>query len=383
MHSGLSIGRPLARSAAVAAFAWVAATTTGLADKDTPVAPAKVSSKQGSEGGPASSKPTEVKEESLLPGRGSSGAPAIDIPPPQGLQPNQKLDPRMRKKLMEEADRRRNWMFDDKNTGAASDRSKGNIADRRKGAETKSVEFESSRQRTLMEKRVAGDDEGSKKEQASRDERQSKDRQRADPTKQGRADSESDPDADLKDDKDSLNRTKTGVDRDNRPFQQAVFSDPFTAGRNATEETGHTPFGGSSGPAGGVKSGTDPVSARIQSDRIDSLLGRPGGQTASRSESGIFGDLGAPRSNHAQQFNDLLGGADSGSAKSGLLDSSKAPAASKAFGSGPGSVFGASSSSPTPSSLPGSTFSAPAAARPTVPLAKPQPGVLPFPSRTF
>lgn len=284
---------------------------------------------------------------------------------------------------MEEADRRRNWMFDDKNTGAASDRSKGNIADRKKGQDSKPVEFESSRQRTLMEKRVAGDDEGSKKEQASRDERQSKDRQRADPSKQGHADADSDPDADLKDDKDSLTRTKTSVERDTRPFQQAVFSDPFTAGQTAPEESGRTPFGGRSGPAGGVKPANDPVAARIQSERIDALLNRPGAQPASRSDSGFLGEVGGPRANHAKQFEELLGSSDSGSARSGLLDSSKASAASKAFGSGPGSVFGTGGNTPVPSSLPGSAFSAPAPARPTVPLSKPQPGVLPFPSRAF
>ena len=383
MHSGLSNGRPLARCAAVAAFAWVAVTTTSLADQDTPVAPAKVSSKKGSESGPASSKPTDVKEDFLLPGRGSSGAPTLDIPPPQGLQPNQKLDPRMRRKLMEEADRRRNWMFDDKNTGGSGERSKGTAADRKKGSEAKPVEFESSRQRTLMEKRVAGDDEGSKKEQANRDERQSKDRQRADPSKQGHADADSDPDSDLKDDKESLTRTKSGVDRDNRPFQQAVFSDPFTAGRTATEDAGRTPFGGGgAGTIGGIRSGNDPVASRIQSDRMDSIL-RPGSQPASRSDSGILGELGGPRPTHTQQFNDLLGGSDSGSSKAGLLDSGKSPAASRAFGAAQGSVFSGTGSGPSPASLPGSAFSAPAAARPTAPLLKPQPGVLPLPSRTF
>ena len=383
MHSGLSIGRPLTRYAAAVAFLWVTALSTALADPPQTVAPAKVSSKQGSEGGPASSKPVDVKEEFLLPGQGSSGAPGIDIPPPQGTQPNQRMDPRARKKLMEEADRRRNWVFDDKNSGGPGGKSKGAAADRKKESEPKPVEFESSRQRSLMEKRVAGEDENSKKEQANREDRQAKDRKRSDPSKQNQGEADSDPDADLKDDKESLRNSKAGIDRDNRPFQQAVFSDPFTAGRAEPEANARTAFGSGANASGSPRSGSDPVSPRVQADRMESILNRSGTPATSRSESGLAGDFGGSRPNHAVQFNDLLVGSDSGGGKPGLLDSAKAPAASKAFGSGPGSVFGGVGSGPSPSSLPGSSFTAPSAARPSAPLVKPQPGVLPFPSRTF
>ena len=385
MHPGLPIGRLLARHAAAAAFLWGCVLSTALADSTPVVAPAKVSSKQGSEGGPVSSKPADIKEDSLLPSSGSSGVPGIDIPPPQGTQPNQRMDPRARKKLMEEADRRRNWIFDDKNNGASGDKSKGTAAERKKDSEPKPVEFESSRQRSLMEKRVAGEDENSKKEQASREERQSKDRKRVDPSKQNRDDTDSDPDADLKDDKESLRNSRTGIDRDNRPFQQAVFSDPFTAGRAEPEENARTAFGGGNGAnaSGSPRSGSDPVASRVQSDRMESILNRSGTAATSRSDPGLTADFGVFRPNHAQQFNDLLVGSDSGGGKLGLLDTGKAPAASKAFGSGPGSVFGGVSSGPSPSSLPGSSFTAPSAPRPAAPLIKPQPGVLPFPSRSF
>ncbi len=387
MHSGLSIGRPLARYAAAAVFLWVSALSTTLADPTPAVAPAKVSSKQGSEGGPVSSKPADVKEDFLLPGRGSPGVPGIDIPPPQGTQPNQRMDPRARKKLMEEADRRRNWIFDEKNAGGSRDKSKGTAAERKKNSEEKPIEFESSRQRSLMEKRVAGEDESSKKEQASREDRQAKDRKRVDPSKQNRGETDSDPDADLKEDKESLRNSKTGIDRDNRPFQQAVFSDPFTAGRAAPEENARTAFGGGGGPganaSGSPRTGPDPVSSRVQSDRMELILNRSATPASSRSELGQLGDFGGSRPNHTQQFNELLGGSDSGGGKPGLLDSAKAPAASKAFGTGPGSVFGGVGSGPSPSSLPSSSFTAPAAPRPAALSIKPQPGVLPFPSRTF
>ena len=64
-----------------------------------PVAsPAKVSSKQGADAGAAPTKATDVRESFQLPGGGGgSGVPGIDIPPPSGLQQNQKLDPRMRR----------------------------------------------------------------------------------------------------------------------------------------------------------------------------------------------------------------------------------------------------------------------------------------------
>lgn len=382
MHSGLSIGRPLTRHAAAVAFLWVTALSTALAAPPQTVAPAKVSSKQGSDGGPVSSKPADVKEEFLLPGQGSSGAPGIDIPPPQSTQPNQRMDPRARKKLMEEADRRRNWVFDDKNSGGAGGKSKGSAADRKKDSEPKPVEFESSRQRSLLEKRVAGEDENSKKEQANREERQTKDRKRADPSKQNQGEADSDPDADLKDDKESLRNSKAGIDRDNRPFQQAVFSDPFTAGRAEPDANARTAFGSGANASGSPRSGSDPVSPRVQADRMESILNRSGTPATSRSESGLAVDFGGSRPNHVVQFNDLLVGPDSGG-KPGLLDSAKAPAASRAFGSGPGSVFGGVGSGPSPSSLPGSSFTAPSAVRPSAPLAKPQPGVLPFPSRAF
>lgn len=354
-----------------------------------PVAsPAKVSSKQGSDAGAAPTKATDVRESFQLPGGGGgSSVPGIDIPPPAGLQQNQKLDPRTRRKLMEEYDRKKNWMFDDKSAANSNskDRTKTGTAGGRKDSDSKPVEFESSRQRTLLEKRMAGDDDESRAERASKEERDAKNRRKDDPSSATRDDADQDLEVGTKRDRDSKRATATSADRENRPFQQAVFSDPFTAGRSSgAEDTSRSGIAGEAGP----RSGSDAGAQRGPSDRVDSYLSNPNSPASSKSDGGLLEEMRASRANHSQQFKDILGGNDASSSKQSLFDSQKSSSASKAFGSPASSgVFGGVNNSTgfggNAGGVGGGAFSTPAPVRPSAPLVKPQPGVLPFPSKGF
>lgn len=397
MHHGLTFpASVLGRAAALTGLAMTLAVqgdpapASPASASSAPVAsPAKVSSKQGSDAGAAPTKATDVRESFQLPGGGGgSSVPGIDIPPPSGLQQNQKLDPRMRRKLMEEYDRKKNWMFDDKSAANSNpkDRTKSGTSGGRKDSDSKPVEFESSRQRTLLEKRMAGDDDESRAERASKEERDAKNRRKDDPSSATREDADQDLEVGTKRDRDSKRATATSADRENRPFQQAVFSDPFTAGRSSSSDdsTSRSGVGGEAGP----RSGSDAGPQRGQSDRVDSYLSTPNSPASSKSDVGLLEEMRASRANHSQQFKEILGGNDASSSKQGLFDSQKSSSATKAFGAPASSgVFGGVNNSTgfggNSGSVSGGAFSTPAPAKASAPLVKPQPGVLPFPSKGF
>ncbi len=376
MNLGLPFSSNTLRHAA--AMVGIAAALNLAAE---PADKAKVSSKEGSEAAIAPATAPEREEGLHLPGRSSSSITGIDLPPPSTSSPGQTLDPKARRRLLQDLDRRRNWMFDDKSSGSttkAGDRAKGKSADGRKD-EDKSVEFESSRQRSLMEKRIAGEDDQSRSEKADKEEQETKDRKKSDPTRKDRDDQESDGDGDTRTAGDSKKKagSETERDRDNRPFQQAIFSDPFTPARADSEDASKSSGLTSTGPR---NAGPDSLSSRPGSERNDGFLNRTG-PAGAKTDAGFLSDFGGPHQTHAQQFNDILGGGDNtASARSGLLDAPKA--APKPFSQGPG-AFGGIGASPS-FSLPGnSAFSTPAAPRPTSPSLKPQPGILPFPPRGF
>lgn len=375
MNHGLTFSSRYRRHAAVVA-GFVAALSLA-AETAEKVEKAKVSSKEGAESAIAPATAPERDEGLHLPGRSSSGITGIDIPPPS-TSAGHTLDPKARKRLLQEMDRRRNWMFDDRSSAKTVDRAKGKAADGKKTDDNKPLEFESSRQRTLLEKRIAGDDAESRSEKADKEDRDAKDRKKSDPSRKDRDDQESDPDGDTRTGRDQRRQpgTETERDRDNRPFQQAIFSDPFTPARPDSEDSSKSTGLTSTGPK---TAGPDSTTLRPATERNDGFLSRPS-PGGSKSDYGVLGDFGSPRQTHVQQFNEILGGSDGSQARSGLLEAPKP--APKPFSQGPG-AFGGAPSAPSFSLPGGAAFSTPAAPRPTSPLVKPQPGILPFPSRRF
>ena len=247
MNLGLTFSSRYRRHAAVAmgivAALSLAAETAETAKKAT------VSSKEGADAAITPSTAPEREEGFHLPGRSSSGITGIDIPPPS-TSSGQTLDPKARKRLLQEMDRRRNWMFDDRSSAKTGDRAKGKTVDGKKADENKPLEFESSRQRTLLEKRIAGDDAESRSEKADKEDRDAKDRKKSDPSRKDLDEQESDLDGETRTDRDQRKQpgTETERDRDNRPFQQAIFSDPFTPARADTEDSSKSNGLTSTGP---------------------------------------------------------------------------------------------------------------------------------------
>jgi hypothetical protein len=360
---------------AVLAVAGLLASTPALADKA--VRANVVAPTEKNESSLAPLKPSETGSEldRLFNPRSKSELPGFDLPASGSGQESPKLDAKTKRGLMEAQDKKRNWMAtaqekasERKDKDGADDKGKG------KGEER------SDRPRSEFEKQLQAEEE------LERGRRQDPSRkQQGQPS--GRKGSPDD-DLEMVDDRPGSRFGKTDASiKDGGPgpgpsaggFGRAIFSDPSSVFQSPA--SGETPTGFLNAP-----SNTDPDGFRrsASADRVDQMIGAPAGAAtsgpgrASPSASpgaNPYGEFGAPRTTRAQQFQAILDNTPS--------SASAAPIANPVSAQ---KTFGSPSAAPLPSL--GSGLFTPAASpfsptRSSAPIMKPQPGILPLPSRGF
>ncbi len=362
-----------ARTPVVLAVAGLLALSPARADKA--VRANIVAPTEKNESSLAPLKPSETGSEldRLFNPRSKADLPGFDLPPSGSGQESPKLDAKTKRGLMEAQDKKRNWMATAQEK-ASERKDKDDANDKGKG------EPRSDRPKSEFEKQLQAE------EDLDRGRRQ-------DPTRKqqgqpgGRKGS---PDDDLErvDDRPGSRFGKGDASsKDGGPgstpsaggFGRAIFSDPSSAFQSPA--SGEAPTGLLNAP-----SNTDPDGFRrsASADRVDQMIGAPTGAAASgpgraspsaSPGANHYGEFGAPRTTRAQQFQAILDNTPSSASAASVANPA---AAQKTFGS------------PSAASLPplGSGLFNPAPSqfsptRSTAPIMKPQPGILPLPSRGF
>ncbi len=361
-----------ARTPAVLAAAGLLALTPALADKAVRANIVAPTEKNDSSLAPLKPSETGSELDRLFGPRPKTDLPGFDLPPSGNGQESPKLDAKTKRRMMEERDKKRNWMsnaqektYERKDKDDANDKGKG--------------EARSDRPKSEFEKQLQAE------EDLERGRRQ-------DPARKQQGGRKGSPDDDLEIDDGrtgtrlsksdaSIKDGATGSTPSAGGFGRAIFSDPSTAFQSPA--SGETPAGFLNAPAN-----TDPDGFRrsASADRVDQMIGAPtaaattGPGRASPSAgpaAGSHGESGAPRTSRAQQFQAILDNNPS---------SSSASAAPVASPLSPPPTFGSPSAAPRPSLGSGLFNPAPsqfAPSRSTAPIMKPQPGILPLPSRGF
>lgn len=367
-----------ARTPAVLAVLGFLALTPALADKAVRANVVEPTEKNQSSLAPL--KPSETRSEldRLFGPRPKADLPGFDLPPSGSGQESPKLDAKTKRDLMEAQDKKRNWMAtaqektSERQEDAANDNGKGN--GKGKG------EPRSDRPKSEFEKQLQAE------EDLDRGRRQ-------DPTRKqqglpGGRQGSADGHLERVDDRPGSGQGKSDASiQDGGPgstpsaggFGRALFSDPSSAFQSPA--SGEAPTGFLNAP-----SNTDPDGFRrsASADRVDQMIGAPTGAAKSgpgRASPGAspgadrYGESGAPRTTRAQRFQAILDNTPT-----------SASAASVAGPVSAQKTFGSPSAATLPS--PGSGLFNPAPSqfspnRSTAPLMKPQPGILPLPSRGF
>ena len=283
--------------------------------------------------------------------------PGFDLPPSTEPNSKQAIDPQARKRFLEQMDKKRNWMSNDgKNElrdGKGKDKDKGE------------VDLQPDRPRTLFEKNIQAEEQAAA-ERSDKDKKNAKE-QGLDRSDDGSGDEDGRPgDGPAKQAKDSADSAKSA-----NGFERAKFSDPFSSpfSQKPAERSG----GFFTAPSTAKEE--QPGFARpSSSERVDQMINgaAPAGASLSRTESGAFG---ASPSARAREFQSILDGNSSATTRT--------PNAFDTPATAPRS-FAPSAAAPLPSLSAG--FLSPASgqftpSRAFEPAMKPQPGVLPFPTR--
>lgn len=359
---------------AVLAVAGLLALTPARADKA--VRANIVAPTEKNESSLAPLKPSETGSEldRLFNPRSKSELPGFDLPPSGSGHESPKLDAKTKRGLMEAQDKKRNWMATAQEK-ASERKDKDGADDKGKG------EPRSDRPKTEFEKQLQAE------EDLDRGRRQ-------DPTRKqqgqpGGRKGSPDDDLEMVDDRPGSRFGKsdasfkdggTGSTPSAGGFGRAIFSDPSSVFQSPA--SAEVPTGFLNAP-----SNTDPDGFRrsASADRVDQMIGAPAagaatsgpGRASPSASPGAnpYGEFGAPRATRAQQFQAILENTPSSAAA--------APVASPLSAQ---KTFGSPSASPLPSLGSGLLNPAPSPFSPTrssAPIMKPQPGILPLPSRGF
>jgi len=372
-----------ARTPVVLAVAGLLALSPARADKA--VRANIVAPTEKNESSLAPLKPSETGSEldRLFGPRPKADLPGFDLPPSGSGQESRKLDAKTRKGLMEAQDKKRNWMATaQEKASERKDKDAANDKDKGKG------EPRSDRPKSEFEKQLQAE------EDLDRGRRQ-------DPTRKqqgllGGRKGSSDGDLERVDDRPGSRYGKSDASiQDGGPgttssaggFGRALFSDPSSAFQ--APESGEAPTGFLNAP-----SNTDPDGFRrsASADRVDQMIGAPTGAATSgpgRASPGAspgagpgagpganpYGEFGAPRTTRAQQFQAILDNTPSSASSASVASP---VSAQKTFGSPSAATLpslGSGLFNPAPSQV--------SPNRSTAPLMRPQPGILPLPSRGF
>ncbi len=361
------------RTPAVLVVAGLLALTPALADKAVRANIVAPTEKNDSSLAPLKPSETGSELDRLFGPRPKTDLPGFDLPPSGSGQESQKLDAKTKRRMMEEQDKKRNWMTTAQEK-ASERKDKDDANDKGKG------EPRSDRPRSEFEKQLQAE------EDLDRGRRQ-------DPTRKqqgqlGGRKGSPDDDLEMVDDRPGSRHGKSDASiKDGSPgstpsgggFGRAIFSDPSSVFQSPA--SGETPTGFLNAPGN-----TDPDGFRrsASAERVDQMIGAPTGAATSgpgRASPGAspgtspYGEFGAPRTTRAQQFQAILEN-----------NPSSASAASVASPVSAQKTFGSPSASPLPSLgsglfTPGPSQFAPT--RSTAPIMRPQPGILPLPSRGF
>ncbi len=358
------------RTLAVLAVAGHWALTPALADKA--VRANIVAPTDKNESSLAPLKPSETGSEldRLFNPRSKANLPGFDLPPSASGQESPKLDAKTKRGLMEAQDKKRNWMATAQEK-ASERKDKDGADDKGKG------EPRSDRPKTEFEKQLQAE------EDLDRGRRQ-------DPTRkqQGQHKGSADDDLEMVDDRPGSRFGKSDASiKDGGPgstpsaggFGRAIFSDPSSVFQSPA--SGEAPTGFLNAP-----SNTDPDGFRrsASAERVDQMIGAPNGAAtsgpgrASPSASpgaNPYGESGAPRTTRAQQFQAILDNTPSSASSASVANPVSAQ-----------KTFGSPSAAPLPSLGSGLFNPAPSQFSPTrstAPIMRPQPGILPLPSRGF
>ena len=365
-----------ARTPAVLAVLVVAghlALTPALADKA--VRANVVAPTEKNESSLAPLKPSETGSEldRLFGTRPKADLPGFDLPPSGSGQDSPKLDAKTKRGLMEAQEKKRNWMATAQEK-ASERKDKDDANDKGKG------EPRSDRPKSEFEKQLQAE------EDLDRGRRQDPTRKRQ--GQPGGRKGSPDDDLEMVDDRPGSRFGKSDASiKDGGPgttpsgggFGRAIFSDPSSAFQSPA--SGEAPTGFLNAP-----SNTDPDGFRrsASADRVDQMIGAPNGAAtsgpgrASPSASpgaNPYGESGAPRTTRAQQFQAILDNTPSSATTASVANP---VSAQKAFGSpsaAPLPSLGSGLFNPAPSQF--------SPTRSTAPIMRPQPGILPLPSRGF
>ena len=355
-----------ARTPALLVVAGLFALTPALADKAVRANIVAPTEKNQSSLAPLKPSETGSELDRLFGPRPKTDLPGFDLPPSGNGQESQKLDAKTKRRLMEEQDKKRNWM-------ATAQEKVSERKDKDDANDKGKSEARSDRPKSEFEKQLQAE------EDLDRGRRQ-------DPTRKQQGGRKGSPDDDLEmvDDRPGSRFGKSDASiKDGGPgstpsaggFGRAIFSDPSSAFQSPA--SGETPTGFLN-----ASSNTDPDGFRrsASADRVEQMIGAPTGAATSgpgRASPGSspYGEFGAPRATRAQQFQAILDN-----------NPSSASAASIASPVSAQKTFGSPSPAPLPSLGSGLFNPAPsqfAPSRSTAPIMKPQPGILPLPSRGF